>query len=153
MYRHTFQKYRGQGSMWLSWFLYSSGLVLHRFHRRALRDLVLHPNLGPCAMTTKCLDNKICTFKILLSWRFPRKQAFLDDCPLCPQAPPPALKSENFILIVVSPSLRISALRAKRANRFTAIGHFTQPHDSPAKDPRSPSGQALDLQKPWPSTE
>ena len=55
-------------------------------------------------MTTKFLDNKICTFKILLSWRFPRKQAFLDDFPLCPQGPPP-LKSENFIFIVVSPSL------------------------------------------------
>ena len=25
-------------------------------------------------MTTKFLDNKICTFKILLSWRFPRKK-------------------------------------------------------------------------------
>ena len=56
-------------------------------------------------MTTKFLDNKICTFKILLSWRFPRKQAFLDDFPLCPQGPPP-LKSENFIFIVVSPSLK-----------------------------------------------
>ena len=27
--------------------------------------------IGACAMTTKFLDNKICTFKILLSWRFP----------------------------------------------------------------------------------
>ena len=35
-------------------------------------------------MTTKFLDNKTCSFKILLSWRFPRKQAFLDDSPLCP---------------------------------------------------------------------
>ena len=35
-------------------------------------------------MTTKFLDNQICTFKILLSWRFPRKQAFLDDFPLYP---------------------------------------------------------------------
>ena len=61
--------------------------------------------LGACAMTTKFLDNKICTFKILLSWRFPRKQSFLDDFPLCPQGPPP-LKSENFIFIVVSPSLK-----------------------------------------------
>ena len=55
-------------------------------------------------MTTKFLDDKVCTFKILLSWRFPRKQAFLDDFPLCPQSPPP-LKSEHFIFIVVSPSL------------------------------------------------
>ena len=46
--------------------------------------------LGACAMTTKFLDNKICTFKILLSWRFPRKQAFWDDFPLCPQGPAPS---------------------------------------------------------------
>ena len=32
--------------------------------------------LGACAMTTKFLDNIIFTFKILLSWRFPRKVAF-----------------------------------------------------------------------------
>ena len=60
--------------------------------------------LGACAMTTKLLDNKICTFKILLSWRFPRKQAFLDSSP---KAPP--LKSENFIFIVVSRSLNYVA--------------------------------------------
>ena len=30
--------------------------------------------VGACAMTTKCLDNKICTFNILLSWRFPRRK-------------------------------------------------------------------------------
>ena len=60
--------------------------------------------VGACAMTTKFLDNKICTFKILLSWRFPRKQAFRGDFPLCPQGPPSS-QSENFIYIVVSPSL------------------------------------------------
>ena len=27
--------------------------------------------IGACAMTTKFLDNKCCTFKIVLSWRFP----------------------------------------------------------------------------------
>ena len=53
------------------------------------RKEVDRPRLGACAMTTKFLDNKISTFKILLSWRFPRKQALLDDFPLCPQAPPP----------------------------------------------------------------
>ena len=56
-------------------------------------------------MTTKFLNNKMFTFKILLSWRFPRKQAFLDDFPLCPQGPPPPLESANFIFIVVSLSL------------------------------------------------
>ena len=55
-------------------------------------------------MTTKFLDTKICTFKMLLSWRFPRKQASLDDFPLCPQAPPPQ-KPTLYIFIVVSPSL------------------------------------------------
>ena len=47
-------------------------------------------------MTTKFLDNKICTFKILLSWRFPRKQAFLEDFPLCPQGPPPQKRKFYF---------------------------------------------------------
>ena len=62
--------------------------------------------LGACAMTTKFLDNKICTLKILLPWRFSmkKKTAFWDDFPLCTQGPPP-LKSENLIFIVVSPSL------------------------------------------------
>ena len=41
-------------------------------------------------MTTTFLDNKISTFKILLSWRFQRKTAFLDDFPLCPHPPPPS---------------------------------------------------------------
>ena len=55
-------------------------------------------------MTTKFLDNKIYTFKILLSWRFPRKNSILDDFSSLPPIPP--LKTANFILIVVSPSLR-----------------------------------------------
>ena len=59
--------------------------------------------LGACAVTTKFLDNKICTFKILLSWRFPRKNSVLDDFTLCPKSPPS--KSEAFIFIVVSPPL------------------------------------------------
>ena len=66
--------------------------------------------LGACAMTTKFLDNKICTFKILLSWRFPRKTAFWTIFSLPPRAPPPS-KSENFIFIVVSPSLSFGLCR------------------------------------------
>ena len=58
-------------------------------------------------MTTKFLDNKICTFKILLSWRFPRKTAFLTIFLSAPKAPPPS-KSEHVIFIVVSPSLNNS---------------------------------------------
>ena len=55
-------------------------------------------------MTTKFLENIICTFEILLSWRLPRKAAFLDDFPLCPKAPPQK-QTQIFIFIVVSPSL------------------------------------------------
>ena len=38
------------------------------------------------------LDNKICTFKSLLSWRFPRKTAFWDDFPLRSHPPPSKTK-------------------------------------------------------------
>ena len=47
-------------------------------------------------MTTKFLDNKICTFKILLSWRFPQNTGFLDDFPLWPQGPPPRKRKSYF---------------------------------------------------------
>ena len=47
-------------------------------------------------MTTKCLDNKICTFKILLSWRFPRKTAVWTIFLSVPQGPP--LKKRKFYL-------------------------------------------------------
>ena len=43
-------------------------------------------------MTTKCLDNKICTFKILLSWRFPRKTAVWTIFLSVPQGPPQKAK-------------------------------------------------------------
>ena len=39
-------------------------------------------------MTTKFLDNKICKFKILLSWRFPRKKAFWTIFLSAPKPPP-----------------------------------------------------------------
>ena len=53
-------------------------------------------NLGACAMTTQFLDNKNRTFKILLLWRLPRKTAFLDNFPLCPQGPPPQKRKFYF---------------------------------------------------------
>ena len=53
--------------------------------------------LGACAMTTKLLDCKICTFKILASWHFTRKTASLDDFPLCPHPP-----SKTQILFLLS---------------------------------------------------
>ena len=50
-------------------------------------------------MTTKFLNNNICTFKILLSWRFRRKKTeFLDDSPLRPQGPPPSKAEILFLL-------------------------------------------------------
>ena len=52
--------------------------------------------IGACAITTKFLDNRICTLKIWLSWRFPRKTAFLDDFPLCPQGPNPPQKCKFY---------------------------------------------------------
>ena len=55
-------------------------------------------------MTTKFLDNKICTFKILLSWHFPRKTAFLDNFPLFPHAQRPS-NMQILFFIVVSQSL------------------------------------------------
>ena len=57
-------------------------------------------------MTTKFLDNKICTFNALLPWRFPRKTAISDDFLSAPKHPPRTC--ENVIFIVVSPSLRIA---------------------------------------------
>ena len=55
-------------------------------------------------MTTRCFDNKIWIFKILLSWRFLRKTALLDALP--PKAAPPPPQKRFFFLIVVSPSLK-----------------------------------------------
>ena len=108
-------------------------------------------------MTTKFLDNKICTFDILLAWRFPRKIALWDEVPLCPPMPPPPpppLKSANFIFIVVSPSLIFIAFE-----RFTRITsnlrsakkkrvQFGNPPNDSRESPESairfaPSGQPL----------
>ena len=53
--------------------------------------------LGACAMTTKFLDNKNRTFKILLPWRFPRKTAFWTNFLSAPKPPPPPLnKQKNY---------------------------------------------------------
>ena len=57
-------------------------------------------------MTTKLLDNKICTFKIRLSWPFPfpRKNSVFEQFSSRPPHPT-LLKNANFIFIVVSQSL------------------------------------------------
>ena len=83
--------------------------------------------LGACAMTTKILDNKISTFKILLSWRFPRKQAFLGRFSSLPPRPP-TLKSEHFIFIVVLPSQRCFESQTKSQGICAVrsrFGHFS----------------------------
>ena len=56
-------------------------------------------------MTTKFLDNHICTFKFFLSWRFPRTKKNVFGRFSSPPPRPTPLKSANFIFIVVSPSL------------------------------------------------
>ena len=75
-------------------------------------------SLGACAMTTIFLNNIICTFQILLSWRFSqKKKRVLDDFPLCPLCPP--LKTANFIFIGVSPSCFLASVISRRAVDFT----------------------------------
>ena len=49
-------------------------------------------------MTTKCLDHKICTFIVLLSWRFQQNPAFWDNAPLYPHAQPPSKMQILFLL-------------------------------------------------------
>ena len=71
-------------------------------------------------MTTNFLDNKICHFKILLSWRFPqRKTAFWTIFLSAPKASPPS-KAENFIFIVVSLSLKLGRALLTRSG----MSHF-----------------------------
>ena len=55
-------------------------------------------SLGAGAMTTKFLDNKICTFKILLSWRFPRKNSVLGRFSSLPPRPSPSKAKILFLL-------------------------------------------------------
>ena len=86
-----------------------------------------------CTTTTKFLDNKICTFKILLSWRFPRKTAFWTILLSDPLSLPPS-KSQIFIFIVVSPSLIFGGVNLDvpiaridsqiRANRLILANRF-----------------------------
>ena len=73
-------------------------------------------------MTTKFLDNKIFTFKFLLSWRFPRKIAFWRIFLSAP-LPTPPLKNANFIFIVVSLSLIIIG-NEKSARSFSDRSFF-----------------------------
>ena len=60
-----------------------------------IRHFNLAPFVGACAMTTKFLDNKICDFKILLSWRCPRKKQRFGRFSSLPPRPPP-LENRKF---------------------------------------------------------
>ena len=66
----------------------------------------LFQSLGACVMTTDFLDNKICTFKTLLSWHLPRKNSVFGQFSSMPPMPPPP-QNGNFIFIVLSPSLKV----------------------------------------------
>ena len=59
-------------------------------------------------MTTKFLDNKMFTFKILLSWRFPRKIAFWTISLPAPLPTHPPLKSANVLFLLSSRFLWMS---------------------------------------------
>ena len=77
-------------------------------------------------MTTKFLDNKIFTFKILLSWRFPRKQAFLDDFSSLPPRPPPPQKRKFYFYcrLAVSDFSVLLTFGSRRESRiFGALSH------------------------------
>ena len=72
-------------------------------------------------MTTKFLDNKICTFKIFIVVAFPTKTSvFGDDFPLCSQGPPP--QKRKFYFIIVSPSLM------DKPGEFTKTPHIRKLH-------------------------
>ena len=47
-------------------------------------------------MTTKILDDNICTFKSSLSWRFPRKSSVFGRYSPVPPNPPPPFKNAKF---------------------------------------------------------
>ena len=65
-----------------------------------LHVLDLSGNIG---LTTKFLDNKISTFNLLLSWRFPRKTAFWTIfLSVLKAPPPPPSRSEVFLFLLSS---------------------------------------------------
>ena len=92
------------------------GSIASRSHGEKTRDpdRTSQNHLGPmssgaCAMTTKFLNNKICTLISLLSWHFPRKPAFLENFLSTPTPKPPSKVQILFLLL--SRSLSLSGYR------------------------------------------
>ena len=83
--------------------------------------------LGAYAMTTKCLDNKICNFNILLSWRFPgkKKQHFWTIFLSAPISPPSKKRKFYFYC-----RLAVSDTMGHTEGAFTGtpvnVGHLRQ---------------------------
>ena len=104
-------------------------------------------------MTTKFLDNKFCTFKILLSWRFPRKTAFLDNSSLYTHARPP--KNVQILFLLSSRSLwklvfmgagifsecraALAAVQHLLGVSFEPTNTFSSPPPPPCRHPRGAS--------------
>ena len=76
-------------------------------------------------MTTNFSTIKFALSKLYCRGVSHGKNSVLDDFPLCPQGLPPPSKSENFIFIVVSPSLILSSSGA-RTPRFSSIFSFLE---------------------------
>ena len=67
------------------------------------------------------LDNKICTFKILFSWRFPRKTAFFGQFSSRPHAQPPSkCKFDFYCRLAVSERQRGAVCTAGRTAGATS---------------------------------
>ena len=78
------------------------------------------PNVGACAIITKCLNNKSCTFKFLLSWRFPCKQRFWRIFLCASKARPPQMRKFYFYCLAVSENGRPKqGLKATLGNMYT----------------------------------
>ena len=89
--------------------------------RMAKLSFTVAPILGACAMTTQFLDNeiKICTFKIKLSWRFPRKTAFWKIFLSAPKAPLKTRKCYFYCRLAVSEVHREAPQIKKHTNTHT----------------------------------
>ena len=87
-------------------------------------------------MTTEFLDNKFCTFKILLSWRFLGKTAFLDAFSLCPPCPPPPQKRKFYFYCRLA--LSDKERQSRDSNRTQRTRDLWGPMPAKSKQAQSP---------------